>query len=116
MALPIYTKGADMLKARIKAGVQKTKVYAFCHHEFVTYEWRDVPKAHYDEARANPLLELWESPGQAQKGENDAQVKASPQAIALAQELGIDLADVTGTGKDGAIKKADVVQYVENMD
>lgn len=35
-------------------------------------------------------------------------VNATATAIALSEALGVDLAKVTGTGKDGKITKADV--------
>lgn len=35
-------------------------------------------------------------------------LKASPEAVALAEEKGIDLAELTGSGKDGAITVNDV--------
>lgn len=41
-------------------------------------------------------------------------VKISPIAKKLAQEKGIDIADITGTGPQGRITKADVEKYLEN--
>jgi pyruvate dehydrogenase E2 component (dihydrolipoamide acetyltransferase) len=43
-------------------------------------------------------------------------VKATPMARRLAQERGIDLASLTGTGPGGAITKADVLKAAERPD
>ncbi len=45
--------------------------------------------------------------------EPDGRVKASPLARRLAQEMGVDLARVQGTGPDGRIVKEDVVAAAE---
>ncbi|MFQ5400220.1 MAG: dihydrolipoamide acetyltransferase family protein [Anaerolineae bacterium] len=46
-------------------------------------------------------------------GKFPAGVKATPVARRLARELGVDLRQVTGTGPDGRIRKADVEAYRE---
>ncbi len=43
--------------------------------------------------------------------QNDSRIKASPLAKALAKEKGIDLKNVTGTGDNGRITKADIENY-----
>lgn len=40
--------------------------------------------------------------------EVEEEIHASPAAAKLAEEIGVDLADVTGTGKGGSITKGDV--------
>lgn len=46
----------------------------------------------------------------------DAPPPATPAAIAHADELGVDLTQVEGTGKDGTILKSDVAAAVEGGD
>src|SRR4051812_10640917 len=48
--------------------------------------------------------------GNGSDGEGDDRAKASPVARRVANELGIDIADVQGTGPGGRILKADVEQ------
>ncbi len=48
------------------------------------------------------------APGETKSG--DQKIKASPLAKKLAQEKGIDLANVQGTGPDGRIEKDDVLK------
>jgi len=43
-------------------------------------------------------------------------VKASPVAKKLAEEKGIELSDIVGTGPEGRITKEDVEKYLENKD
>jgi pyruvate dehydrogenase E2 component (dihydrolipoamide acetyltransferase) len=56
-------------------------------------------------AQAAPVAS---SPAEARSG--DQKIKASPLAKKLAQEKGIDLANVQGTGPDGRIEKDDVLK------
>lgn len=42
-------------------------------------------------------------------------VSATPAAVAHAEEFGVDLTQVEGTGKDGTIIKADVAAVVEEL-
>lgn len=53
------------------------------------------------------------APAGATAVEVDEQVKASAAATKLAEENGIDLATITGTGKDGAISKPDVQAAID---
>lgn len=39
------------------------------------------------------------------------EVNATPAAIELAEEMGVDLSEVEGTGKDGSILKGDVEAF-----
>ena len=48
-----------------------------------------------------------------ESGRNGARVKASPLARRLAEERGVDLADVEGTGPEGRIVKEDVLAAAE---
>jgi len=59
------------------------------------------------EIRESPLLDMSEVPASAQAlGEVDA----TNAARTLAQELGVDLASVDGSGEEGRILKADVAR------
>jgi pyruvate dehydrogenase E2 component (dihydrolipoamide acetyltransferase) len=49
------------------------------------------------------------SPSSALKGEGNGQVKASPLARRLAEEMGVDLGSIQGTGPEGRIVKEDVL-------
>ncbi len=49
---------------------------------------------------------------ETQKAEAATQVKASPLAKRIAEEKGLDLAQVTGTGPGGRITKQDVLEYL----
>jgi pyruvate dehydrogenase E2 component (dihydrolipoamide acetyltransferase) len=42
------------------------------------------------------------------RGEGDGRIRATPLARAVARDLGVDLAAVTGTGRGGRIRRADV--------
>lgn len=44
---------------------------------------------------------------------NDDEVNATAGAVELADELGIDLADVQGSGSGGRVSKADVQAYAD---
>lgn len=48
---------------------------------------------------------------EAETGDTDGEILASPAARKIAEERNIDLEKVTGTGKDGRITKEDVVNY-----
>jgi len=50
----------------------------------------------------------------AQSGSSDNRVKASPVAKRLANEKGIDLSKVKGTGPDGLIGKDDILSLIES--
>jgi len=45
-----------VLKAKVRAGKDKSPVQAFGGHEFVQYEWRRVPEGFEQQAREHPLL------------------------------------------------------------
>jgi pyruvate dehydrogenase E2 component (dihydrolipoamide acetyltransferase) len=65
-----------------------------------------VPAAHAAPAAPGPLAT---APQAGSKG-SELRVKASPLARRLAQEKGIDLAKVQGSGPDGRIEKEDVLR------
>lgn len=52
----------------------------------------------------------------APKPEERIEIKASPRARKLAQELGIDLAEVKGTGPGGRILEKDVLAYARKLE
>jgi pyruvate dehydrogenase E2 component (dihydrolipoamide acetyltransferase) len=66
-------------------------------------EEADEEPAQEEEAEPEP-----ETEGEAEADEGDERTKASPVARRVANELGIDIADVQGSGPGGRILKADV--------
>lgn len=44
--------------------------------------------------------------------EKNTKIKAAPSIIKLADENGVDLSEVVGTGKNGALTKKDVEDYI----
>src|SRR3954452_287606 len=62
------------------------------------------------EAESEPEPAAATASGNGSDGEGDDRAKASPVARRVANELGIDIADVQGTGPGGRILKADVEQ------
>lgn len=65
------------------------------------------------EAGAKPKAKA--APAEAPKQEAKASVSASPSAKRLARELGIDLAQVKGTGAGGRIGESDVQAYADRI-
>ncbi len=59
-------------------------------------------------------VEAEPEPVPEEQADSDAQL--SPAARRVASESGIDVSEIAGTGKDGRITKADVVQAVEEAD
>ncbi|HEY7200889.1 MAG TPA: dihydrolipoamide acetyltransferase family protein [Candidatus Dormibacteraeota bacterium] len=76
-------------------------------------------KAAEPEAKAEPEAEEAPPPrpsprgGEGGSGQNGARVKASPLARRLAEERGVDLATVEGSGPEGRIVKEDVLAAAE---
>jgi pyruvate dehydrogenase E2 component (dihydrolipoamide acetyltransferase) len=68
-------------------------------------EEEEEPEAEESESESEPAVA---SSNGASDGEGDERAKASPVARRVANELGIDIADVQGTGPGGRILKADV--------
>jgi pyruvate dehydrogenase E2 component (dihydrolipoamide acetyltransferase) len=65
---------------------------------------------------ARPVVEpLVESKEAAVERVASAEIKASPLAKRIAQEHGIDLGRVRGTGPEGRVVKEDVLAYIEEM-
>src|SRR4051794_28264185 len=74
-------------------------------------EEEEEPEAEADE---EPEQEKEAEPEREEEaGEGDERTKASPVARRVANELGVDIADVQGTGPGGRILKADVEQAAE---
>lgn len=69
----------------------------------------EVAKAKSEEPTAAPPPEQQAVP--AKNGKYPAGVKATPVARRIAEEKGIDLSQVAGTGPGGRIRKADVESY-----
>ncbi len=51
----------------------------------------------------------------APAGKEDSRVKASPLAKSMAKEIGVDIAQVSGSGDQGRIVRRDVEAFVENQ-
>lgn len=70
-----------------------------------------------EESPANPEDETDENANDDDEGDgndNADDIKATDAAKELADEKGIDLAEVTGTGKNGSITKGDVEKFLED--
>ena len=61
------------------------------------------------ETRMGPAM----PPGKPQPEPLPSSSKAVPSALSLAEEKGVDLAKVSGTGPDGLITRGDVLLYLE---
>lgn len=71
-----------------------------------------------DEVRTAEELEETEAQVEAEveaheQAEAESEVNATDAAIALADELGIEIATISGTGADGRVTKADVENAAE---
>lgn len=71
--------------------------------EFVKSEWRPVPAAAEEEVSNASFLEIFE----------ESEINATDAAKVIAEEGGIDLTMVEGSGDDGKILKPDVVKLLE---
>ena len=56
-----------------------------------------------------------EQPKRARNGQTDGEIKASPLARRMAEEMGVDLRAIAGTGPDGRIIKEDVMAAAGSM-
>lgn len=98
-----------MMEARVKQKVRWPVVQALCAREYVKSEWRPVPDGLEAEAEQNEYLETRDVTEIEDGGGDDVPpADASPQAVKLADEYGIDLSEVKGTGRDGKIIKKDI--------
>lgn len=124
-----------MLEAR---GTLPYPVTAFTGRQYVAHEWRAVPAGHEAEAEANPYLETrpagtevttasttgngieWTTSASGVGGPvvsiSSQSIDATPAATQLAEEQGIDLATVTGTGAGGRVTVNDVREAMANGD
>lgn len=100
-----------MLIAMVQKDFRFPTVYSCAGREFVKYEYRQVPAGFEEEAKANPYLTTKEV-AEEERVEivltNVEEVDATDSAIALANEKGVDLAEVKGSGVGGRILKSDV--------
>ncbi|AWO00898.1 pyruvate dehydrogenase complex dihydrolipoamide acetyltransferase [Chitinophaga alhagiae] len=71
-----------------------------------------APKAAAPEAAASAPAQAAPAEAPAGAGSTDGRVKASPLAKKLAEEKGIDINQVTGTGDGGRIVKKDIDSFV----
>lgn len=68
----------------------------------------ETPK---EEAKAEPKQEEAKPEPKAETSNDDSRLKISPLARKMAEDKGIDLSELKGTGDDGRIVKRDVEQY-----
>jgi pyruvate dehydrogenase E2 component (dihydrolipoamide acetyltransferase) len=73
-----------------------------------------APTASPAAAPAAPAVPL--APAEAQPAGDDGRLMASPVAVRMAGELGIDLREVKGTGPMGRIIKRDIETYIQERD
>lgn len=106
-----------MLVARVLPDSRWKLVTSCAGAEFSKLEWRQVPLGREEEALQNPLLEVKvigdDEVPPAEKPDSKVEapvepIKASSQARELAQEAGIDLSEIEGSGRGGLITKRDV--------
>ena len=65
-------------------------------------------------AKSAPAPAKAETRSEAKAGEPDASITLSPSVRRLVLEHGVDPSQISGTGKDGRLTKADVEQYVKS--
>lgn len=94
----------EKLQARVKDDYRWGVITACGGAEFVKTEWRNVPLGYSESAKNHPDLELSISV----PGSTEYTVDATDAAVELADERGIDLLTVVGTGTNGRILKSDV--------
>lgn len=83
--------------------------------------WRigDVPASMIADAIIEAMIEKQSREGEAPPtraaatGQGSSGVNATANAIAYAKEVGVELSEVKGRGKDGRISKEDVVLFLE---
>jgi len=102
---------AKRLEARVKADSVITAVTAFGGRHYNRTQWFAVPAGAEGEAKDHDMLETRPIALSEPASDEGAprEIKASKAVVKYATEVGIDLADVTGSGKRGAIIKADVM-------
>ena len=125
-----------MKEVRVKQESEQKYITALGGMLFSANEWMSIPEDEQleQEAENNPFLEVREvsesalvqsepvppEPEEIADDEEDEEAgqpeySASPSAVELAEELGIDLSLVEGTGAGGNIIKSDVVAYSESL-
>ena len=75
-----------------------------------------MPQTWGDRWEAGEEAGTYTRTGQSGVVSDAEELDATDSAVALAAELGVDLADVEGSGKDGRITKADVEALVPTED
>lgn len=75
------------------------------------------PAATKEETPSKEVLDTITAPlsGNNNTADDDARLKASPLAKAMAKEAGINISEVKGSGDDGRIVKRDVEAYLESQ-
>ena len=116
------------MEARVKKDSKLKTITAFGGLAYSPLEFRPVPPGCEGEAEANPFLEVREegnavaeavsavevtAPPEEGEIEDAPEFDASPSAVELADELGVDLASVEGSGAGGKIIKSDVAKFVK---
>jgi len=101
------------MEAIVKDSYKWNSVVAFTGREFIKREWRPVPSSHIDEAvRGHPFLSFRETEETTDTRAND-EIDVTASALELANENGILLRDVIGTGNKGKIVKKNVADFID---
>lgn len=126
-----------MQEAKVKKEESQKTITSCGGILFFQNAWVGIPAGLESEAEATPALEVREvmpeekkvvvaDTASADEGEGDPGISeeiesaevsysASPTAQKLADDLGIDLALVEGTGAGGNIRKSDVQAYADSL-
>ncbi len=127
------------MKARVKEKARYSTITACSGMMFTKNAWRYLPSEFVEEAENNAFLEVEEGdaergpvagpPAQPKvpagaidaSGDPDAplkevkapKIRVSPTARTLAEDAGLDLATIKGSGSNGMIVKGDVLALLE---
>lgn len=96
------------MEARVISDFRFKTVMALVGHEYTKAEWRPVPAGLEQEAENHPFLEVRATLAPLETVPAEPILLASPAAVALAEQHGLDLATVTGTGAGGKVTLNDV--------
>jgi pyruvate/2-oxoglutarate dehydrogenase complex dihydrolipoamide acyltransferase (E2) component len=105
-------------KKEVKENVEKKREIVIPVKEVasVSTEVKKKPSKPKTEQKSEEKLTVKDIKSKVKKTQEEVKSKkinASPAAIKLAKENGIDLNNVTGTGKEGSITKTDVANIIK---